>query len=488
MKEQRKEQRKVQRSRSVAIIGLVTVSLLIMAVVVVMCLNTQELTLDVKEGQEFFVEYGNCDTLNVSAIYREKLFNKKGVKVEVAVEGEVDYDKLGTYELIYTANHKGKSTSTTVKVIVQDTIAPKIELVKDPEHYTKPNGEYVEEGFSAVDNYDGDITNKVYKEEKDGVVTYSVKDSSGNVATVVRNIVYKDMVAPDIALVGAATVNIQVGSKYTDEGVIATDDCDGNITSKVKVEGKVDTSKAGNYTITYSVADAAGNISTQQRKVCVYKKPVTATEVKPGNKVVYLTFDDGPTLHTERLLNTLDKYNVKATFFVTGQKSAYANMIGETYRKGHTIALHTYTHDYAIYKSEETYYADLKKINDLVVAQTGKQATLIRFPGGSSNTISMNYSNGIMTKLSESISYYGYRYCDWNVSSGDGSSSSTKESVISNVISGIKKNNVSVVLMHDTKESTVAAVEDIIVWGLENGYTFLPMDETTPLVHHKVAN
>lgn len=162
-------------------------------------------------------------------------------------------------------------------------------------------------------------------------------------------------------------------------------------------------------------------------------------------------------------------------------------MIGETYRRGHTIALHTYSHQYGqLYKNETAYYNDLAKINDVVVKQTGVAPTIVRFPGGTSNTVSRKYCRGIMSALTNSIAYHGYLYCDWNVSSGD--TGGAKTPVASNVISGIKKHNVSIVLQHDIYSYSVNAVEDILFWGIQNGYTFLPMSETTPMVHFKPQN
>ena len=164
-------------------------------------------------------------------------------------------------------------------------------------------------------------------------------------------------------------------------------------------------------------------------------------------------------------------------------------MIGEAYRRGHTIALHTYTHKYDnIYKSEEAYYNDLKLINDVVVAQTGTTPTLVRFPGGTSNTVSRKHCQGIMTTLSKSLSYHGYLYCDWNVSSGDAGGTTSTSAIVNNVISGIKKHNVSIVLQHDIYSYSVDAVEQILFWGIQNGYTFLPMSVTTPLVQFKPQN
>ena len=90
--------------------------------------------------------------------------------------------------------------------------------------------------------------------------------------------------------------------------------------------------------------------------------------------------------------------------------------------------------------------------------------------------------------LVNSISYHGFLYCDWNVSSGDAGGAKTVSAISNNVINGIKKKNVSVVLQHDITSASVEAVEKILFWGIQNGYTFLPMSETTPMVHFKPQN
>ena len=116
------------------------------------------------------------------------------------------------------------------------------------------------------------------------------------------------------------------------------------------------------------------------------------------------------------------------------------------------------------------------------------KADLVRFPGGSSNTISKTYCYGIMSQLVCAVEERGFRYCDWNVSSGDAGGTTSTSQVVANVIAGIKSNNVSVVLQHDIKNFSVDAVEQIIQWGLSEGYTFLPMTSTTPMSHHGVNN
>lgn len=530
--------------------------------------NKYSIEFNVEDEFTKYIEYGEAySETEISATYKGSILGGQGESLELVKEGEVDTKKLGTYTVTYTAKHNGMEENITINYIVADNAKPVIELVTNKDTYTSPKDKYVEEGFIAKDNYDGDLTDKVIREEKDGIVYYTVSDSAGNTTTVEREIVYKDAVPPVITLNGEADVKISTGEEYVEAGFVAADDCDGDIsdkvvisgavdtskngsyviayqvkdsygnecivnrnitvqditppsitlkgdknqyiklgstysepgfsaldtvdgdmTGKVEVSGSVDTSKTGTYTISYKVTDSAGNSSSVSRQIYVFDKQAEVNPVNPGNKVVYLTFDDGPGPYTARLLDILDKYNVKATFFVTGQKLGYKDMIGEAHRRGHTIALHTYSHQYSIYKSEETYFADLKKIEDICVAQTGVKPTIVRFPGGTSNTISENYCKKIMTTLSKSLGYRGYLYCDWNVSSGDAGSAKTKEEVANNVINGMKRNDVSIVLQHDIVKFSVDAVEKIIVWGLANGYTFLPMDETTPMYHHRPNN
>ena len=124
--------------------------------------------------------------------------------------------------------------------MIVDTTAPVIELISDAKHYTNPTKKYKEEGFIATDNFDGDITDKVVAVEKDGIVTYTVSDSSGNTATAERTIVYKDVVPPVISLKGGETYKFTIGHDFTDPGFTAKDDCDGNLKKKVSVEGEVD--------------------------------------------------------------------------------------------------------------------------------------------------------------------------------------------------------------------------------------------------------
>src|SRR5699024_3282268 len=147
-------------------------------------------------------------------------------------------------------------------------------------------------------------------------------------------------------------------------------------------------------------------------------------------KVVYLTFDDGPSENTQSILDILDQYGAKATFFITGGHEDCRPLIKKAYEAGHTIGLHTYSHDYKqVYSSVDAYFEDLEKVGEVAKEQIGYVPCFIRFPGGASNTVSAEYTPGIMTELTRKVQEKGYQYYDWNVSSGDGSVCSADEIV-----------------------------------------------------------
>ena len=208
-----------------------------------------------------------------------------------------------------------------------------------------------------------------------------------------------------------------------------------------------------------------------------------------GRKVVYLTIDDGPSENTQAVLDILDAYNCKATFFVTGISPDYAYQIHEEYRRGHTIGMHTYSHDYAqVYASQAAYFADLDQIAQVVREQIGYVPCFIRFPGGSSNAISATYTRGIMSALVGAVEAEGYQYYDWNASTGDGSDH-TADELFAYACEFDDLENV-VLLCHDsaTKQTTVEALPRIIEHYQDLGYTFEAIDRTTIVPHHGVNN
>jgi len=404
----------------------------------------------------------------------------------VTVEGQVDTTKLGTYVLTYKAASGDRTAQAQRTVTVVDTQAPVITLQTVEGHFTYPGQAYTEEGFAATDNYDGDITAQVERVEADGVVTYTVRDSSGNTAQVQRTITYCDTSEPQLQLSGATEITIKAGTKFQEPGYKATDFVDGDLTAQVKIDGSVNIYMPGTYTLTYTVTNGQNNSVSKTRTVTV-EALVQPDVVDPGDKIIYLTFDDGPCNNTLTLLEVLEKYNVKATFFIVG--SMGVGYLDEIAAGGHSIGMHSMNHEYKeIYSSEEGFFEDLYACQQLIYERTGILTTLLRFPGGSSNTVSRKHCEGIMSKLVVEVEAQGFQYFDWNVNSGDAGGTTDTDQVFKNVINGIKKHNISVVLQHDIKKYSVEAVEQIIQWGLANGYTFLPLDPTSPECHSKVNN
>lgn len=229
-------------------------------------------------------------------------------------------------------------------------------------------------------------------------------------------------------------------------------------------------------------ADESSEISVGEKEATQQKKNLAEN----GEQLkVYLTFDDGPSTNTEAILDILDKYNVKATFFVIGKtdelsKELYKKIVD----KGHTLGMHSYSHKYSvIYDSLEAFEQDIQQIHDYLYEVTGVDCKYYRFPGGSSNQV----SNSDMTQFIRYLNERGITYYDWNVSSGDATSQAyTADELIQNVMGDVAKYKTSVVLMHDsaTKPTTVEALSSLIEQLQGMGAEILPIDEeTTPIQH-----
>lgn len=399
---------------------------------------------------------------------------------------DVQTDKPGKYTVTYSADYNWWHAEQTRVVRIVDTQCPVITLVEDDLEGVQPGNVYEEAGFIAIDNCDGNITDRVVRIEEYGRITYAVVDSSGNPASVVREVPGFDPVSPQISLTEGTTVKISTGRVYEEPGYTAWDDADGDLTLQVEVEGEVVWYRSGSYPITYTVSDSSHNTTTVTRTVEVMAAPRIEGFQDQG-KVIYLTFDDGPGPYTEQLLDVLDRYGVKATFFVTD--SGYDDVMKQIVDRGHSIGIHTVSHDYEeIYASPEAFFSDLFRMQEIISQNTGVTTTLMRFPGGSSNTVSRNTQEGLMSILTEAVQDAGFQYFDWNVDSNDAGGAKRPKEVYYNVCNGVSKNEVSVVLQHDIQPFSVEAVEDIIVWGQDNGYLFLPLEMHSPTFHHPVRN
>lgn len=415
----------------------------------------------------------------------------KNITEQISVQDNADYSTVGEYEIIYSVK-TGKAYSQAVRRIkVVDGTPPEITLKDGGDIVVPDMSAFSEPGFTAADNYDGDLTDRVQvvsrkKSSTECEVVYTVTDTNGNRTSVIRKITVNDTVCPVITLNSDREMYVILNGKYTEQGATATDNYDGEITSQINMTGSVDTSKLGTYDVKYTVTDSSGNSASAVRRVNV----ITGTD-SLYNKI-YLTFDDGPSSKvTECVLDVLKKNNVKATFFIIDYSADKLPLIRRMIDEGHTVGIHGYSHDYkVIYASDAAFMNNINTLRDKLKKDTGYTATVMRFPGGSSNAVSKKYNKGIMTRLTKQVVSEGWRYYDWNVDSTDAEGTKTKEQIFSTVTCNLKKNRSNVVLMHDsdTKQTTADALQSIIDYGRQNGYIFCSIDENTVKTEHHVNN
>jgi peptidoglycan/xylan/chitin deacetylase (PgdA/CDA1 family) len=223
----------------------------------------------------------------------------------------------------------------------------------------------------------------------------------------------------------------------------------------------------------YSPTPAALKDPDQQQPSTVPEPPKDS-----GGRIVYMTFDDGPSNLTKPLLDILDRCGVKATFFVIGavDKSSLGEM-KEIVDRGHAIGIHSMTHVYRqVYASTTAFFKDFYEIRDLIRKETGVDTKLSRFPGGSVNSYDKRVLKGILARLKKE----GYTYYDWNVSSGDSATVTNSEKIYKNALDGVHTHQTSVVLFHNSeqKKDTLNQVERFVNTLKAEGYTFKKLDPT----------
>ncbi|MDO4511648.1 MAG: polysaccharide deacetylase family protein [Bacteroidales bacterium] len=228
----------------------------------------------------------------------------------------------------------------------------------------------------------------------------------------------------------------------------------------------IDWNRPGIYDVVYSVNDSTQNATTVTEQLRV---------VGRNEKIIYLTFDDGPSVCTDQILSILRQENVKATFFVTAQFSQYTSRMADIARDGHELAIHSYSHNFAIYKSIESYFEDLNKINDLIEKYSGHRSRILRHPGGSSNSVYRKHNSDprFMDRLCVALLDSGYQFVDWNLDSRDASGNNVPVArLVSSACSA--RHNIECLLMHDTgaKRTTVQALPQIIRYFKAQGYEF----------------
>ncbi|MDD8048628.1 MAG: polysaccharide deacetylase [Thomasclavelia sp.] len=398
-------------------------------------------------------------------------------------------NKLGKYDIEY--KYDGSTYKQTIEVV--DTKKPTFKVSnKDvdlgmkitPKYFVSDVKDATKVSFSFKEDYS-------FKKKGKVKVTIVGTDEGGNKTSknCVVTVLSKDTTKPVISNLADKQVLLNSKSDLT-TGVTVTDNRDPNPTLTYNKK-QINLKKLGTYKVTYKATDRSGNQTTATRKIEVVEKlKEIGTDKQSNEKIVYLTFDDGPSQNTKAILDILAKYNCKATFFVTGTNQKCNGYIKEAYDAGHTIGLHTYTHDYAkVYASSEAYFQDLQQVSDMVKSITGHTSHYVRFPGGASNTVSRHYCAGIMKTTSTQLIERGYQYYDWNVSSEDASGNNVATSRLIAASTSSTQNNI-VILCHDSqaKKTTVEALPTIIEHYQKLGYKFKGIDDDSFYVHQHINN
>lgn len=237
-------------------------------------------------------------------------------------------------------------------------------------------------------------------------------------------------------------------------------------------------------TVNFNQGNTEGDISREPDYVYLYpnlyaepseeEEHVSTQEVQ---KVCFLTFDDGPSEQTWKVLDILDEKGIKATFFVIGKYLTDKDLecLKEIASRGHTIGLHTFQHNYAkLYRSVNSFLDDYNQIYTLIEETTGVRPSIYRFPGGSYNS----YLKKIRKELITEMDRRGFTFYDWNVSGEDAVGTPTKSSIKKNVLRDVVKFRKPVILLHDgtTNELTTTVLSDIIDDIAAEGYEFSTLE------------
>lgn len=286
-----------------------------------------------------------------------------------------------------------------------------------------------------------------------------------------------------IELFGGGEIDWPCGVPFEDPGFAAFDSDGQDRSGDVWIEGSPVVWRAGDYTILYFFSENDGQLAAARRLVHVVPQSLPET-VTPPKGTICLTFDDGPCENTPALLDTLAKYNVKACFFIVANRSSYLDILPRIVSEGHTLGIHCNDHssyDY-LYKNETRYFTDLLTAQKAVHERTGIYAHVVRFPGGSRTASFLAATmEGGYGELYGLLADMGMRAYDWNVQPE--SDYRDTAGTLAHFTNPKRPYEYAVVLQHDTRYYSVAAVEKMICWALEQGYTFAALDETFPEIH-----
>lgn len=407
----------------------------------------------------------------------------KDVNVDTS---KINFSKPGKYPITYSYNN----IKTTITIELKDTIKPDLEI----QELTIDLGMKVEARDLIKTSYDSSRTEVKFKQNYQfnevGDQNVEIIICRGNNCITKQSVVHilpKDTTPPEI--IGIRNLSVLKDSDIDLLSSVSVKDNQDASPILTIDSSNLDISKVGDYQITYHAKDRSLNTVKETCIVSVVENKKIGTYNQTNEKVVYLTFDDGPSENTQKVLEILDVYDVKATFFVTGTNEEYYYLIKKAHDAGHTIGLHTYVHEYdQIYNSSSAYFSDLKRIEDLVYSQIGSIPKYIRFPGGSSNNVSKKYCHKIMSKLTKEVINRGYQYYDWNEDSEDGSGQLSVKQLIKNATASTDNN--IILLFHDAngKENSLKAIGPVIQYYQKKGYVFKGIDDSSYVVHHSVNN
>lgn len=407
----------------------------------------------------------------------------------IEIDNQVNNHQLGKYQILY--HYQGKTF--TLNVYVDDVNPPQydvknIKILKNESVDAQTLVENIQDESKTIVYFKEDY---LFNEVKTYKVCVVVEDEYENRTEKYTYVLVeeKDEEAPVIDELEPLTIlagdtidlkeDIKINDDHDQQPILTIDDSLLNI------------HKEGEYIVYYHVEDHSRNQNTYKRTIIVLSQYDNREAKADGIKTCYLTFDDGPSSNTKDILDILDQYHIKATFFVTGTSPKDYHYIQEAYQKGHVIGLHTYSHDYEyIYSSVKNYITDLNKIKELVYEQTGIYTTYMRFPGGSSNLVSKKYNHGIMTRLTRKVIDLGYQYYDWTCINGDGEGIKTLDGLKKKAFEEMNGQEDIMFLMHDSAScsNTVKMLSSLIEELINQGYHFETVDKTSPTFHHHVQN
>lgn len=335
---------------------------------------------------------------------------------KVVVSGATDTSKVGNYKIKYTVK-KGLTKKSVIRnVIIKDATAPVITLVGESDIKVCPGKNYEEPGYTAIDEYDGDITDKVNITNDNNIITYKIIDSSGNESKITRSINYVDSDSPEITLNGNTSMTLKKGSSYQEEGAKASDNCDGDITNKITTTGSVNTNKLGTYEIKYSVSDESGNTTSKTRTIKVsntttgYENIVAGPTYIKGilivNKKYSIPSSYGKTDSTAYTALTKLQEGARAAGYsaklVSGYRSyytqesiynSYIKRWGQEYtdkvsaRPGHSEHQTGLAFDVGVLSSDYAYTPEGKWVTN----NCAKYGFIIRYPKGKESITGYNY-------------------------------------------------------------------------------------------------